>query len=224
MLTQHVGLLPYAYAMPSVIDLLQHPSFKELVDDDSNEDISAVKWLAAVPLVPKIVSDYAMGLFAAANTKAYATMKELKNDTQSEDSKYSFDVSEMVSVFDAASTTSVNESSLCTMAFSFFTVKKVWFPEPLPFDSTVAQVRTHFKAYNRWLESYSMNLPWDGAGIHAEKGAMAVAIELLTALGMKWETTTTKELLLMGPCFACARCPSVSTLMTWSKLVCHMFC
>ncbi len=218
----HSGLEAYAYLLPSVDDLLQLSSFKSLVEDDNMDDIDLEGWETLLHSIPQVIQRHSVGMFSIGNSEVVAVLRELKAESQSGSSKYPFDVTDLISAFDTAkSADTLTEWNLCIMAFSFFKVENVWF-QNLPFDQTLAKVRSQLKGHNPWLENHFMTQPWDGTGIKASKDMMRVAIELLKALEMPWESTKMLDMAVMGPCFACARCPRVKSLMTWTKLVCFI--
>ena len=211
---QGIGFHPYAYIMPSFADLLQHPTFQDLIQDDTKEVIGDEEWSTAISGFSKIITEYSKTVFTHANASLFETLKELQADARSGDWKYSFEVSDLV--LEALSPKTPSGFYLYARGFAFFG-QRCRDSECYPIDAAIERGRG--SGYNPWLGSYTSQLPWDGTGIKASKTAVIVAIELLNAFGVKWDTSGMSILASLGPIFACARCPTVKTVMTWSQLV-----
>ncbi|KLO11644.1 hypothetical protein SCHPADRAFT_460961 [Schizopora paradoxa] len=228
---QGVGFHPYAYIMPSFADLLQVPTFQVLIQDETKEEIDDGEWTDAISGFPNIISEYSKNVFTHANASLLETLRELQTDARSGDWKYSFEVSDLV--LESVLPKTPGGFNLCTSGFAFFGVRYSYSTSDCnPLDVAIARGRG--SGYDPWLGSYDVRWPWDGSyevqrpwdgtGIKAKKAAVIVAIELLVALGMKWDEAQMANLVSLGPIFACSRCPTVNTMMTWPQLVAHFVC
>ncbi|KLO11643.1 hypothetical protein SCHPADRAFT_460857 [Schizopora paradoxa] len=196
--------------IPSLQDVLQYPSFKELLEgDDKEDDIVKSEWEALLPTLAIVLLLHQQKIIDTANNVVSKALEELK----------------------VVQTTTSDAVVLghCARAYAVYVIPGISYFEDDdevislregPMGNVLAELKRSNYGYNKYVGKRTRTALKEKS-FRCSKIHVRAAIPLLKDMGFDWESTSISQMVDMGECFGCARCPVVTKIFTWLGLIRH---